>query len=105
MLTQRVRIMSEDENLHYAGFTKDVVIAGTDGAIYHIPEDALGQYKLDSMAKESDKYKIIRDLLEKGVSTAAIPDYVDQDGKPVEDAFCYVLNLASLSTKTVYEPE
>ncbi len=97
--------MSDTKNVHYDGFTKDVVIAGTDGEIYHISADELSKFKVEGIARQSDKYQAIRQLLEMGVSTAAIPDYVDDSGKPVEDAFCYVLNLASLNTKTVYEPE
>ena len=97
--------MSDSNHMHYDGFTKDVVIAGADGEIYHISVEDLSKFKVEGVAKQSDKYQKIRDLLEMGVSTAAIPDYVDDSGKPVEDAFCYVLNLASLNTKTVYEPE
>jgi hypothetical protein len=84
-------------------FERDLVIANDDGKVYRIQQEDLN--KLQHVDLASSQFQLIRGLLAQGVSTAAIPtDSKAANAKgPEPDAFCYLVNLASLKHKTVFE--
>jgi hypothetical protein len=82
-----------------AKFERDIVIANDDGKVYHITQDVLN--KLEHVDLSDDRYQLIRGLLKQGVATAAIP--TTSSAGPEPDAFCFLLNLASLKKHTSFE--
>lgn len=89
-------------------FVEDVIIAGDDGSIYHIKKSELKKFKVAKKEVQGPLYDHVRQMLELGVSTAAIPTLKETEevkGKPVSlfVAACYLLNLASLKKHTRYE--
>jgi hypothetical protein len=82
-------------------FERDLVIANDDGKVYRITQDQLN--KLQHVDLTSDTFQLIRGLLAQGVSSAAIPNAGSGAAGPEPDAFCYLVNLASLKHSTVFE--
>lgn len=90
-------------------FQHDLVIAGDDGSVYHIPTKELDKYKVDQNAFENDKgWALVKTLLQTGVSTAAVPDRLGwpwQGPCGPKSATCYVVNLASFAKTTGRQPD
>ena len=80
-------------------FERDIVIANDDGKVYHLTQDVLET--LEAVDLNSSQYALIRGLLAQGVADAAIPPRDDPGPQP--DAMCYLVNLAALKHKQVYE--
>lgn len=82
-----------------AKFERDIVIANDDGKVYHITQEQLE--KLEPVDLKASKYQLIKGLLNQGVADAAIP--TPDDPGPEPDAMCYLVNLAALKHKQIYE--
>lgn len=87
-------------------FIKDIVIAGDDGKIYYLKEADWRSYEVPLTSLKPG----LLNLLKHNVALAAVPEPEDApttqalttDGKPGPLGFCYLVNLASLRTKTVF---
>lgn len=85
-----------------AKFQRDLVIANDDGKVYHLTQDQLE--KLEPVDLSSDAYKLVSELLQQGVASAAIPT-PDPNKGPQPDATCYLTNLAALKHAQIFEDE
>lgn len=84
-------------------FIRDIVIAGEDGKIYYLKEEVWRSYEVPITSMKPG----LLNLLKHNVALAAVPEPEDaptkQDPeKPGPLGFCYLVNLASLRTKTVF---
>jgi hypothetical protein len=85
-------------------FEEDVIICSDDGTIFHLTPEQLAPFEVTAEQQETEKYEFIRNMLQSGVSCAAIPPSVNSaDSQSMVIPTCYVLNLASFKKHTVYE--
>lgn len=87
-------------------FIKDIVIAGDDGKIYYLKEADWRSYEVPITSLKPG----LLNLLKHNVALAAVPEPEDApttqamttESGPGVLGFCYLVNLASLRTKTVF---
>jgi hypothetical protein len=81
-------------------FNHDLLIANNNGRLLHIPHkewDKEEYYIDDDKFEKLDGWKLVRELLECGVTLAAIPDVSKLPrGTPKPLGTCYLVNIEGL---------
>lgn len=94
--------MSKDDDSDE--FRHDLIIASDDGSVLLIPRDVWDQneYRVDTATFWSDDgWKVVRELLQRGVVLAAVPPKLPPDD-PRPLGTCWLVNIEGLKQSTKF---